>query len=236
MTEFNLDMTPGGRPPIIHASQGDIGRAFQANLFYNGEPMALNNSGFGSLTEDEENVVSARIRGKKPDHTVFELSLSVVYSASYVRFQTTEQMTIVSGPVVCELVLKDSGNTIASANFILSVEPAAYDPDALSESDVIGLQGLILSTVGDWWEDTWDNTMIHTYDLVAGAVTWEKLAAAVQNRITGTETAVSNLESSVSESETGLSDLETRLKSGKQADANLHLGFYLDDDGDVCQV
>lgn len=33
-----------------------------------------------------------------------------------------------------------------------------------------------------------------------------------------------------------LSDLETRLKSGAEEDADLHLGFYLDENGDLCQV
>ena len=33
-----------------------------------------------------------------------------------------------------------------------------------------------------------------------------------------------------------ISDLETRLKSGDEEDAELHLGFYLDENGDLCQV
>ena len=33
-----------------------------------------------------------------------------------------------------------------------------------------------------------------------------------------------------------LSSLESRLKSGAEADAELHLGFYLDENGDLCQV
>ena len=33
-----------------------------------------------------------------------------------------------------------------------------------------------------------------------------------------------------------LASLETRLKSGAEEDAELHLGFYLDENGDLCQV
>jgi len=33
-----------------------------------------------------------------------------------------------------------------------------------------------------------------------------------------------------------ISDLETGLKSGDEEDADLHLGFYLDENGDLCQV
>lgn len=32
-----------------------------------------------------------------------------------------------------------------------------------------------------------------------------------------------------------LSTLERRLKSGAIADAELHLGFYIDENGDLCQ-
>ena len=33
-----------------------------------------------------------------------------------------------------------------------------------------------------------------------------------------------------------ISQLVTRLKSGAEEDAELHLGFYLDENGDLCQV
>ena len=33
-----------------------------------------------------------------------------------------------------------------------------------------------------------------------------------------------------------LTELETKLKSGDEEDADLHLGFYLDENGDLCQV
>ena len=39
----------------------------------------------------------------------------------------------------------------------------------------------------------------------------------------------------IQENAAGLADLITRLKSGKAEDAELHLGFYLDENGDLCQ-
>ena len=48
--------------------------------------------------------------------------------------------------------------------------------------------------------------------------------------------AIANVESDVSDLSRQLSDLETRLKSGDEEDADLHLGFYLDENGDLCQV
>lgn len=44
------------------------------------------------------------------------------------------------------------------------------------------------------------------------------------------------VESDVDDLTRQLSDLKTRLKSGDEEDAELHLGFYLDENGDLCQV
>lgn len=40
----------------------------------------------------------------------------------------------------------------------------------------------------------------------------------------------------INDLKSALSNLETRLKSGDEEDADLHLGFYLDENGDLCQV
>lgn len=47
---------------------------------------------------------------------------------------------------------------------------------------------------------------------------------------------LNNIEDGVDDVTRHLSDLETRLKSGDEEDADLHLGFYLDENGDLCQV
>lgn len=44
------------------------------------------------------------------------------------------------------------------------------------------------------------------------------------------------LSEDVSELKNALTELETKLKSGDEEDADLHLGFYLDENGDLCQV
>ena len=84
---------------------------------------------------------TAKLRGKKPDKTVFEYTATV--SGSSVTFSTTEQMTIISGQVECELVFSNSGDVIASANFLLIVEDSPYNPDALSESEVTSLADVV---------------------------------------------------------------------------------------------
>ena len=214
--EFKLDLTPGASRPVLYASQGDIGRPFMARCYWNGATWTATGN-------------TANIRGRKPDETVFDYTATV--DGSTVTFETTEQMTIISGPVECELVFTDGTDIVASANFVLIVEDSPYNPDALSESDVYTLTELVIDAIGDAITEALANNIIDTAHIenlavttakiAANAVTWEKLAVAVQNRITTLES--------------GLTDLEERLSSGDEDDAGLHLDFYIDTDGDLCQ-
>lgn len=60
----------------------------------------------------------------------------------------------------------------------------------------------------------------------AGEVTYDE-TATYQNGTVGKE---------LSDQKNAISQLVTRLKSGAEEDAELHLGFYLDENGDLCQV
>lgn len=131
--KFKLDLTPGASRQVLYTSQGDIGRPFEADLYWNGSPWTATGT-------------TASIRGKKPDDTVFDYTATV--SGTAVTFETTEQMTIISGPVECELVFSNDGDVIASANFVLMVEDSPYDPDAPSESVIPGIVDLIEDTIG----------------------------------------------------------------------------------------
>ena len=216
-TTFKLDLTPGAARPVIYASAGDVGRPFTASLYWNGEAWSASGT-------------TPVIRGKKPDKTVFEYD-GLTTSNNTVTFETKEQMTIIPGPVECELVFTSGDDVVASANFVLIVEDSPYDPDALSESDVYTLTELVIDAIGDAITTALENNMIDTAHIdnlavttakvAANAITWEKLAVAVQNRITTLES--------------GLTDLEERLSSGDEDDAGLHLDFYIDTDGDLCQ-
>ncbi len=48
--------------------------------------------------------------------------------------------------------------------------------------------------------------------------------------------AINQLSSDLDDAKNAISQLVTRLKSGAEEDAELHLGFYLDENGDLCQV
>lgn len=156
---FNLDMVPGGAPPIIHVSAGDVGRTFKANLLYNGEPYDI-----------QGNVVT--IRGTKPDGTVFDYPVDDFDADdSWVDFSLTEQMAIVSGKVLCELREYLNDDQIGSANFILDVEQEAFDPDAASETEI--------STFSELYNDATEALADATATLDSIPADYSALSAAV---------------------------------------------------------
>ena len=204
-TTFTLDMVPGGAPPIIHVSAGDVGRLYTANLTYNGKTYDIQGT-------------SVTIRGTKPDKTVFEYPVDdFEQNESWVDFLIEEQMAIVPGQVICELREYLNDDQIGSANFVMIVEESPFIIGAPSTSDITG---------------------IGTSSLEDGAVTTAKLADDSVTSAKIDDSAVTTAKLST-ELQTVVDDVDTlrsELESGEETDAGLHLGFYLDENGDLCQV
>ena len=127
-TQIELDVSPGGIPPVIHVSQYDTGsRTLVFNL----------TSGAGDLVLPLS--TQAEIRGTKPDGNGFSYECEI--SGKVVTADVTEQMTAAAGKAVCEIVIyvgeparegapaSADYQQLATANFILFVEPAALDKD-----------------------------------------------------------------------------------------------------------
>lgn len=143
-TRFTLDMVPGGMPPVIHVSAGDVGRKFSADLTYNGAPYDIQGN-------------SITIRGTKPDNTVFEYDVDDFdVGENWVDFLIEEQMAIVSGTVRCELREYSGDDQIGSANFRMEVETAVYDPDAASESYIPSFETAIQEALENVADDIAD--------------------------------------------------------------------------------
>lgn len=121
---FDLDVTPGGIPLTIHASQYDASsRTFLFRLFSSAGELALPKG------------VTATIRGSKPDGNVFSYNAEII--GTQVSIELTKQMTAVAGKVRCEIVLYLGETELGTANFILAVERAAMDKDTMvSDSEV----------------------------------------------------------------------------------------------------
>lgn len=109
MERQNLDILPGGVLPVIHCSQGDIGREFQINLFSDNAPYVLD--GTEELTID----------GHKEDNNIFTYSIPAT-TGSTITISTEEQMTACAGNTICEIRIYKGDNRIGTCNFILQVE------------------------------------------------------------------------------------------------------------------
>lgn len=124
-----LNMIPGSVPPVIHVSQYDTDEdALVFNLHMGSVPFTAGST--------------ATIEGTKPDKTGFTYAAS--YSDNVVTADLTEQMTAVSGAVMCEIRITDGTNTVGTQNFVLMVEPAALaDDTVISDTDIPLLQEAI---------------------------------------------------------------------------------------------
>ena len=123
---INLNLIPGQVLPRVNVSQYDSGtRTLQMTLF-NGEQIFNVPSG-----------ASGFIQGTKPDRTGFQYAATVTAGSNIVTIDITQQMTAVKGEVVCELVLANDDDRIATVNFIIYVEPAALADDTIiSETEL----------------------------------------------------------------------------------------------------
>lgn len=122
--EYFLDMIPGeSTPPVVHVSQFDVNsRTLTFNLMK------------GGVAYEPTAGMSVTLDGAKPDGTAFSYPMTVNGSAVSIDVKT--QMTVVSGHVKCEVSVSNVSGKIGSANFILAVEEAAIDDDAISETDI----------------------------------------------------------------------------------------------------
>lgn len=123
---INLNLIPGQVLPRVNVSQYDSGTRTLRMTLFNGEQIFNVPSG-----------ASGYIQGTKPDRTGFQYAATVTAGSNIVTIDITQQMTAVKGEVVCELVLANGSDRIATVNFIIYVEPAALaDDTVISDTDL----------------------------------------------------------------------------------------------------
>lgn len=131
MEAINLDLLPGAMPPIVHVSQGDVGRQFQISI-YDDTGAAY------SLTGKTLSIV-----GHKGDGNVFQYAIpSSAISGNTVTITTEEQMTPAAGKALCEIRIEQSGTKLGTCNFIMDVEQGPADMGSLSISALYMIDAL----------------------------------------------------------------------------------------------
>lgn len=125
-----LPMIPDSAPIVINIAQYDYDAAgYAGRLYFN-----LISNG----TAYDMNGATAVFQGEKPDGTSFAYAGTVV-NASVVRVNVRQQMTLISGRVVCQLVLNNSEGQIGSFNVWLEVQESATAGSTPSQTDIPAL-------------------------------------------------------------------------------------------------
>lgn len=123
----SLDFCPGGVPLFVRLSQYDSNFSLVFNCF----------SHKGDFTV--ENGSTAVFREHKPDGNV--ISIDATVSGTIVTLtpsaDNAKQMTAIKGHCECEISLQKNGKELSSANFVLLVEKAPVDIDAVQSDSVV---------------------------------------------------------------------------------------------------
>ena len=121
-----LNLIPGIVLPRINAVQYDYGSRVLEFPIWDGEQRF-------TLT----GAMSARIQGTKPDRLGFDYAATIDTTNNIITANLTQQMTVISGEVVCGIVLMKSGERIGTLSFVLDVQPSALnDQTSTSQSDL----------------------------------------------------------------------------------------------------
>ena len=147
MEIINLDMVPGKKSPVCHASQYDDGRVIRFNLYDSGLPYTL----------DGTETITFEVR--KPDGNIVTSTLTNT-SDSYVDVVTTEQMTAVKGANLCEVRVEKGAINIGSLNVIMAVEMDPTDGGIASTSVIDNLRSQISGMVAEEVADQYDSANV----------------------------------------------------------------------------
>lgn len=124
---LNLNLISSGVPPVIHVSQYDNQINALTFKIYNGTtPFTIPNN------------AAVLINGVKPDKNVFSFA-AASYSGNTVICNCEQQMTALSGIVVCELRIRTASEIIGTCNFVLQVEDAPLHDDSVISETMIPL-------------------------------------------------------------------------------------------------
>lgn len=186
MEIINLDMVPGKKSPVCHASQFDEGRVIRFNLYDSGLPFSLD--GTESITFEV----------RKPDGNIVTSTLTNT-SDSYVDVVTTEQMTAVKGANLCEVRIEKGETNIGSLNVIMAVEMDPTDGGIESASEIDNLRSQVNEMVAEEVAEQYDSANV-IFDNVPTSghgtpytVTSEGIKTAIDNAFDYDNTASGSL-------------------------------------------
>jgi len=131
--KINLNIIPRGIPDVVNASQYDVGRSIQFALYDGVNPY--------NVSQD----ATVQVAGKKGDNHIFcydQTDGVVSWSGNVVTITSTQQMTAYAGEVLAQLRVIDSGDTLATVNFKMLIQPRPDAEGDISETEIPALIAL----------------------------------------------------------------------------------------------
>ena len=147
MQQINLNLVPSGVPPVVYASQYDVGRIFRINLFDGNDTYTVPDGAVVTLVGTKTDMHSFAYPSEDDDP-------KVKVDGSSITVTTTEQMCAMPGNALCEIsVRKSTTLIIGSLNFILHVEKAVVPDDANSSASDLSAYESMVSQVQEAYQD-----------------------------------------------------------------------------------
>lgn len=208
MQTINLDLTPGGVPPVAHVSQFDVGREIEFDLYDNGDVYTIPSG------------ATVYIDGTKSDNHAFSYSSIdegglVSFAGNVVTVLTTEQMTAAAGDARCEIKIKSGDTTLHTVNFVLDVEQTAFPSDSdLSDTDIPMIKKA--ADAGDKI-DTLSDKIDKAEELIKQV---EDNVASAQNSATAAATSEANAKASETNAQTAASSAQASATSAQTSATN----------------
>lgn len=141
MQQINLNLVPSGVPPVVYASQYDVGRIFRIKLFDGNDTYTVPNGAVVTLVGTKTDMHSFAYSSEDNDP-------KVKVDGPAITVTTTEQMCAMPGNTLCEIsVRKSTTLIIGSLNFILHVEKAVVPDDANSSASDLSTYESMVSQV-----------------------------------------------------------------------------------------
>lgn len=142
MQKVKLNLIPQGVPPVVYASQYDVGRQFEFEIYE------------GDVEYEIPSGAVVTFQGTKPDNHSFAYSTAdeksvISVSGSAVTVTSTEQMTAISHKSMCEIIIRNGKVILGTLNVLLDVEKGAIPEDAnASASDLSAYESMASQVQG----------------------------------------------------------------------------------------
>lgn len=142
MQKVKLNLIPQGVPPVVYASQYDVGRQFEFEIYE------------GDVEYEIPSGAVVTFQGTKPDNHSFAYSTAdkepvISVSGSVVTVTSTEQMTAIPHKSMCEIIIRNGKVILGTLNVILDVEKGAIPEDAnASASDLSAYESMASQVQG----------------------------------------------------------------------------------------